>query len=140
MKKQLDSIVLIDDDPATNFIHESVINKTLGEKVNFKLNIYNNPIKALEHLNSEDKGTKICPCLVFLDLNMPGMSGWEFLAEYSIIVPEERRKNAVIIILSTSQNPEDKELAKEFEEVKDFHEKPLTPDKVEQLVVQHFSN
>ena len=58
---------------------------------------------------------------------MPRMNGWEFLEEYEKLDTAKKEKN-IIIILTTSMNPEDREKANHITSVSEFHSKPLTPE------------
>lgn len=62
---------------------------------------------------------------MFLDINMPLMNGWEFLEAYKKI-DEKQKSEIIIIMLTTSLNPSEQEKSKTFDEVTDFHKKPLT--------------
>ena len=78
MKQKLNSILLIDDDIATNFIHTRLIKKTLVvDTIITKLN----GEEAMEYLTTKKDGEYPQPELIFLDINMPVMNGWEFIEE-----------------------------------------------------------
>lgn len=66
---------------------------------------------------------------VFLDINMPRMNGFEFLAAADRTLGKDFAK-VVVAMLTTSLNPEDHRRAFEFEVVKDFITKPLTVEDV----------
>ena len=107
MKPKFKSILLIDDDEATNFIHEMIIKQAnCTEKVITK----DSAINALEYLTTISEGVYPQPDIIFLDINMPAMDGWEFLKEYEQLDDNQLAKT-VIVMLSTSLNPADKEKA-----------------------------
>lgn len=118
---QFDVIFLVDDDPINN-----LINKRLLGKVGISDQI-------IEFLEGEEALTQIeilpteHQVLIFLDINMPVLNGWEFLEKYIQIFPNRQDK---IVILSSSIDYQDRQKAREYQIVSGFLEKPLTLDKI----------
>ena len=77
MRKKLECILLIDDDDEDNFYHKIVIERM---NITKRIEVAYNGLEALEFLQKE---SQIIPELIFLDINMPKMNGWEFLEKDS---------------------------------------------------------
>jgi len=133
MRKKLNSILLVDDDEDDNFFHKIIINKM--NMVN-QIDIATNGIEAITYLENENK---IPPDIIFLDLNMPKMNGWEFLEQYKGLSLPHRAK-VLIIILTTSANPDDIKRAKEIQDVTGFETKPLSKEILTKILEQHFQD
>lgn len=116
--------LLIDDNYIDSFISRKMLeNSHYSENVVIKLN----PIEALDNLR---EGT-LKPDVIFLDLRMPDMDGFEFLENYDKIpIDKEHTK---IFIMSNSIDPKDKRKAEENKNVTEFISKPLTPDVIKSL-------
>jgi CheY-like chemotaxis protein len=134
MKPKLKTILLVDDDEATNFINKMAI-----KQMNCTENIVvkENGIAALDYLTTYIDGKYPQPDLIFLDINMPAMDGWEFLQEYDNLEDNQLAKT-VIVMLTTSLNPDDKVKAKVIPLISDFMSKPLTNEKLEHILERHF--
>lgn len=111
----MDTIYLIDDQPIANFI-----TKKLLELEGYKgcIKSFTDPVKAFEALKEVENS------LIFLDLNMPVMDGWQFLEKFS---SEELKHKVIVLTSSTSKF--DRDRAKEYEAVVRYMEKPLTKAK-----------
>ena len=134
MNKNLKCIMLVDDNHDDNFFHEREIKKiNLTNIVKTK----NSGIEALEYLKSKNNNKDPHPDLIFLDINMPGMNGWEFLQEYNKL-DKELQSHAIIIMLTTSQNPDDEARAKTWPFVSDYVTKPLTKEIMQDIVNKYF--
>jgi CheY-like chemotaxis protein len=131
----LERVMLIDDNKHDNFFHETAINDTGLAKEVVK---YQSAEMALDFLSGVASANGIMPPLIFLDINMPGMSGWEFLQAYQQQVPSEVRKNSTIVMLTTSWNPNDMERAEKEPELSGFLNKPLTEEMFGEIVQKHF--
>jgi len=123
--------MLIDDNRDDNFIHERAI-----RKISTKSTVITKEsgVDALTHLKSLKS---LHADLIFLDINMPEMNGWEFLAEYSKLDKELQCKS-IIIMLTTSDNEDDVAKAKTMNNVKDFITKPLTKEKMSAICEKYF--
>ncbi|MBL4658563.1 MAG: response regulator [Flavobacteriales bacterium] len=135
MKQKLNCILLIDDDEPTNFINEIVIKKAdCAEKVVTK----QSAMQALEFLTSKENGLPT-PDLILLDINMPVMSGWEFLEEYRALQGIQKGE-IIIIMLTTSLNPRDQTMAESIKEISGFKHKPLIGEMLNEILSEHFAD
>ena len=131
MKKRLNCIMLIDDDADDNYYHQIILRKM---DIAHRIVVAESGLEALDYLAKED-----APDIMFLDINMPGMDGWDFLEEYKKL--NARQKTPVIIImLTTSISPADKEKAEKLPEITTFQSKPMTPEMLNDILERHFSD
>lgn len=131
MKKRLNCIMLIDDDEDDNYFHQIILRKM---DVADHIQVAQTGLEALEYLEKENE----VPDIIFLDINMPGMNGWDFLDEYKKI--NARQKTTVIIImLTTSISPADQERAERMPQISSFQSKPMTPEMLNDILERHFS-
>jgi CheY-like chemotaxis protein len=122
-------VLLVDDSKADNMFHKLIIAKTgLVSDIKFA----KNGQEALDMLHNKTA----TPDLIFLDINMPIMNGFEFLKELEKMAQQLMPK--VVIMLTTSMLNEDREKTKEFSLLSDFISKPLTPDAVKKIISTHF--
>ncbi len=129
--KHLSCIMLIDDNPDDNFFHEREIVKWNPNEI---VVVRNSGQTALDYLKSS---TKPQSDLIFLDINMPGMNGWEFLSAYDKLNPN-LKSDAIIIMLTTSDSEIDRLKAKSYPFVTAFVTKPLTREKIKKIDEDYF--
>ena len=116
--------IVIDDDPINNLLCTKNIKKSVqdADVITFtEAGIGLDYIKS--HFNVPNSGNAI----LFLDINMPTMSGWEFMDEFQHVNPEIK-DHVSIYILSSSVSEVDKQKAKIHPNVIDYIEKPLLAD------------
>ena len=131
MIKQLDCILLIDDDEPTNYLNKMTL-ELMG--CTRHVRVTQSGQAALDYLRNGSPR----PDLIFLDINMPAMDGWEFMEEYKKL-PKEQKADIVLIMLTTSLNPDDKLRTLEIPEIAGFENKPLKQDRLEKLLNQYFN-
>ncbi len=112
-------IMLVDDKDISNFIMRKFIEIRLPTVNTVE---YNNPLQAFESISTEN------PDLIFLDLNMPDMDGWQFLDR----MRAESLTNKVAI-LTSSTSELDMQRGAEYGNVVQFFVKPLTPDELTRI-------
>lgn len=116
-KQPLHHILVVDDDEEYNFLTEETL---LDAGVDCERTYLTRVDEALDYLADS---AHPFPDLIFLDINMPMMNGWEFLEEY-----EKRnyhKKPARIVMISTSIYQQDREKAKGYPSVIEYVDKPL---------------
>ncbi len=122
--------LFIDDDKATNFINQHLaINSNLFNKVITA----NGAEEALIYLKKANEGDNILPSIIFLDINMPAMVGWDFLNEYENLIFLENKK-IKIYMLSSSSRKEDIKKANFNKNISGFITKPITKQNLNQLL------
>ena len=128
-------ILLVDDDDTTNFLNQALLKRMA---ITDAVLVAGNGREALDLLHTHcAQGTSpTCPTLILLDLKMPLMNGSEFLQAYTKR-PATENPTVVIIILTTSLNPKDVEQIQDLP-INGYLTKPLTRDKINQLLLEHF--
>ncbi|WP_343670124.1 response regulator [Chitinophaga sp.] len=139
MNKKLNCVLFVDDDEFTNLINVKLVESV---KVTEHIQVCCTGKDALEFLTNSGEYKKEnepfpCPDIIFLDINMPGMNGWEFLEEYNKL-PKTRRDNLIIVMLTTSLNPEDEITANKLAYVTAFRHKPLTVPMINEIIQTYF--
>jgi CheY-like chemotaxis protein len=134
MSTKMKYIMLVDDSPDDNFFHEREIKKANPENI---VIAKDSGQDALDYLRAEKDTHSPHPDLIFLDINMPGMNGWEFLQEYGRL-GKELQSRALIIMLTTSENPDDEARAKSLGFISDYITKPLTKVLMDDIIGKYF--
>ena len=137
--KQLNCILLIDDNVDDNYFHSRVIRKANAAQ---DIKTAATGEKALEYfeLGKQNPGQYPLPDLVFLDINMPGMNGFDLLEKITEEKIITKDRPVIIVMLTSSLNPGDEKMATEkySNEIKAFQNKPLTQEVLNELIEKFF--
>lgn len=137
--KKLNCVLLIDDNVNDNFFHTISIKEADAA---LQIKTATDGEKALEYLENckENTGQYPFPDLIFLDINMPKINGFEFLEKAKERKLIDDSKPVIIIMLTSSLNPSDEQIAKEkfSNEIKNFKNKPLTVEMINEIIEKYF--
>ncbi len=128
----LNQILCIDDDSITLMLCKKVISRASFCKEIMTLQNGEEAINYFNTLKYSNNKTFSLPQLIFLDLNMPVMGGWEFL-DYFINAEFSEFNTIKVVILSSTIDPEDLEKSKNYPMVIDFLPKPISKSMLEYL-------
>jgi CheY-like chemotaxis protein len=119
--------ILIDDNEADNVFHEIMIRRAgfTGE-----LLVFEDAAEALDFLQKDPLSAPTC---IFLDINMPLMDGFEFARKATPLLTE--KPTVRLMMLTSSDAPQDRKIASEMPLIQDFITKPLTVQKVRDLLM-----
>ncbi|QOG04318.1 response regulator [Flavobacterium sp. MDT1-60] len=124
-KPTFKKILVIDDNPTDRYIA-----KRMAEKYHFaeEIILQESALEALDYIKSLENTPELLPQFIFLDINMPGMNGYEFLEEYAKL-SETIKANCIILMITTSIHPDDFKRAENNPSVFRFLNKPLDREK-----------
>ncbi|HKG07962.1 MAG TPA: response regulator [Pedobacter sp.] len=122
-------VMVVDDAPADRFLAKKILTK-----YGFAEDVVSveSAMDALDYLIRNQGDVQTLPDLIFLDINMPEMSGFDFLDEYHKLAEPVKRK-CIIVMLSSSLHPEDREKALNSPYVCQFLNKPLNAQKLQEV-------
>jgi two-component SAPR family response regulator len=131
----LNHIVLVDDNETTSFLNNRLLSRlALAEKVT----TFMRAEEASHFLWGDEKALlKPAADLVFVDLKMPGMSGFDFLEQYSKLAPAVQERT-VVAVLTTSMHAADTARVAQYPNV-EYLTKPLTEEKLQRLLAKRFN-
>lgn len=122
-------IMLIDDNEIDNYINKHFLkqNNILSPIIEMT-----SAITALDYLSENINNPDKFPDVIFVDINMPIMDGFEFLHQFNTF-PETIKRNSKIFILTSSPNPNDIQKAAQTPYVKKYLNKPLSNETLMQI-------
>jgi len=128
----INKVLCIDDDQITLVLCDLVIKKAGFANEVIKATNGKEGLTWFSTFFKNRQQNEEAPKVIFLDLNMPVMSGWDFLEDY-MMKYSDRLPDTKVVIISSSVNPEDFSRANRYEIVIDFINKPLTTEGLHEL-------
>jgi CheY-like chemotaxis protein len=122
--KELKNIILVDDDEIMVYLTKRLVDKTDLAELS---QVFGNGKELIDFLKQNHNKPDLLPEVIFLDLFMPVMDGWEFLEEYDQIKPT-LSKEITIYIITSSVSPADFNKAKNNKYVSDYVVKPMNKE------------
>lgn len=110
-------VFIIDDDPGVIFLHEIIVKES---KLSDHPLCFSDANIALDYILTIDED--VSRLLIFLDINMPKMTGWDFL---ELLIEKVQNADIKVVMVTSSLSKSDKEKSSVFPLVIDFWEKPI---------------
>ncbi len=120
----------MDDDSTFLFLTKKLI---LATRIVTRINEFYDGQQALDYLKANLENQLEYPDVIFLDLSMPVLDGWDFLEEF-LVLQNSLKKKIRLYIVSSSISPHDIERAKNYRFVDDFIIKPLLKEKFLEII------
>ena len=136
-EKIIECVLLVDDSASTNFFNKKLIEISGNTKEVYTVE---NGQQALDFILKKGKFINknyARPNIIFLDINMPLMNGFEFLEEYAKL-NFENKEQIMIVVVTTSNRKKDKDKMLGTTLIYDFIEKPLTKKNLERITEVYF--
>src|SRR5688500_1497503 len=132
--KKYHTVMLIDDNEIDNLINQKMI-----EAASIAENIYTHTgaksaIEFLRNMEKHEVADKVLPDVIFLEIDMPLMDGFQFLDEFEKL-SNVAKKKCKIVMLTSSINPQDFNRSKKYENVRLYLNKPLSHDSIVKLEI-----
>lgn len=125
------NVCLIDDDKVYQFTSKMILEAT---QLTSSIVTFFNGQEAIDFfLDPSNQHIEILPDVIFLDINMPIMNGWNFLEEFDKIY-NTLPKKVLIYVVSSSVDESDMERSKSFVSVTDYVIKPINKEKYRLLL------
>ncbi len=118
--------MLIDDEALDNFLNEKIIKESSFAKNVLIHSSAKSGLEFLKNIGVLDNSKCLTPDLIFLDINMPFIDGFQFLDEFERLFPE--LKSIKIVVLTGSMNPADEEKSMTYKQVVGYFHKPLSSE------------
>ncbi|MGZ5243031.1 MAG: response regulator [Bacteroidia bacterium] len=134
---KLNCILLVDDDEITNFINKKILENV--HAANHIIAVESGE-QALAYLTGTGKYADIVvpkPDLILLDINMPGIDGFEFMEAYRDLSINQKG-NVVVVMLTKTLFPYDEIKANKSTEIRAFKYKPLTEELAMDIIHNFF--
>lgn len=128
---KINTFCIVDDDDIYQFTTSVLLKKT--DLVN-KIIVFSNGLKAINFLKDEMGNKENIPDVLFLDINMPVMDGWEFLEEYLLIKPM-MPKSVVIYMVSSSVDEKDVIKSKSISALSGYLVKPISSQNIMEVIL-----
>lgn len=127
--RKFNKVLLVEDDPITVMVCDRILKMNdFGSSIITKMNGQ----EAMNYLHELINNNESLPEVIFLDINMPVMNGWDFLNELKTLkskIPQLPK----VYMLSSTVDPEDSKRSKFYEEVVGFISKPLKKEHLEAI-------
>jgi CheY-like chemotaxis protein len=130
--KRYHSVMLIDDNEIDNLINQKMVE---AASITQHIYIHTGARSAIEFLRNIEKleiADQVLPDIIFLDIDMPLMDGFQFLDEFEKLMTTTKQK-CKIVMLTSSINPQDVNRSKKYNSVKLYLNKPLTHESLMDL-------
>ncbi|MDB5022553.1 MAG: response regulator transcription factor [Mucilaginibacter sp.] len=128
-------LIFIDDDPIDHFLMKHILrSKNYFDTTTYT--IYGSLV--LDYIEENKANAEKLPDVIFLDLNMPQYSGWEFLDRLQKL-QSEINKEIKVYVISSSLGPADRETSSKYSFVSEFISKPVDKYEIERIVENQYT-
>lgn len=132
--QKIENVLFVDDDEITNYLNVRLVQKL---QIANEIKVAMNGLEALDLIKKTEIGHYSCPDLIFLDLNMPLMDGFQFLESFTQMENCETKPH--IVVVTTSTNNKDLDRLQSYTCISGYINKPMTTEKLQKVLEEVYA-